>query len=57
MAVQKEDDFFDAVIENNVSFFDLDTPLDMYSNFKEMNFFKDNKNNSIKVDKVKGNEI
>lgn len=57
MVVQKEDDFFDAVIDNNVSFFDIDHAMDMSSNFKEMNFFKENKNDIVQVNKVKGNEI
>lgn len=57
MVVQKEDDFFDSVIENNVSFFDIDIPLNMPSKCTEMNFFKENKNDIIKVNNVKGNEI
>ena len=47
MVVEKQDDFFDAVLDNNVSFFDIDAPLDISSNLNEMNFFKENKNDTI----------
>lgn len=45
--VEKEDDFFDDVDEKNVSFFDVELPVNISMNYKEMNFFKDNKNDEI----------